>query len=253
MPRSFPRWRPDFPPRRARTSPLRRRARRSLLLVGALLAASFLAAPAASAETLPLPLSGSTHTSGRGYGHGHGLSQWGAYGAATKGLTHQQILGHYYPGTTLATNPASIIRVRLSGVSSSAVTVMMMPGLQLDTGTSVIRLGGGTASEPVDRWRLLATSTGQTLQWRVNGVWKSSGSYRNLTGTVDFLNSTSDTVRVARTDGLYREYPDRVQSVWIDSSNSLMTVNMVWLEKYLNGVVPNEMPASWPAAALRAQ
>jgi len=38
---------------------------------------------------------------GHGWGHGVGMSQYGAYGYAQHGWTYQQILAHYYPGTTL--------------------------------------------------------------------------------------------------------------------------------------------------------
>lgn len=38
---------------------------------------------------------------GSGWGHGVGLSQWGAYGLAQDGWTHQQILTHFYSGTDL--------------------------------------------------------------------------------------------------------------------------------------------------------
>ncbi|WP_216321464.1 SpoIID/LytB domain-containing protein [Deinococcus aestuarii] len=38
---------------------------------------------------------------GFGAGHGVGLSQYGALGLARQGMTHPQILGFYYPGTTL--------------------------------------------------------------------------------------------------------------------------------------------------------
>ncbi len=38
---------------------------------------------------------------GRGFGHGVGMSQWGAHAMALRGLSHQQILGHYYRGTSL--------------------------------------------------------------------------------------------------------------------------------------------------------
>lgn len=38
----------------------------------------------------------------RGYGHGVGLSQWGAKALAQQGQSYQEILAHYYPGTTLA-------------------------------------------------------------------------------------------------------------------------------------------------------
>ena len=40
---------------------------------------------------------------GRGFGHGIGLSQWGAHHMAHQGYAYQQILGHYYRGTQLAT------------------------------------------------------------------------------------------------------------------------------------------------------
>ena len=39
---------------------------------------------------------------GRGYGHGIGLSQYGAKGMAEAGYTYDQILAHYYVGTTLS-------------------------------------------------------------------------------------------------------------------------------------------------------
>ncbi len=38
---------------------------------------------------------------GTGYGHGIGMCHWGAMGRAEAGETHEQILRHYYPGTTL--------------------------------------------------------------------------------------------------------------------------------------------------------
>ena len=39
---------------------------------------------------------------GRGWGHGLGMSQWGAYNLSKQGVNYQQILGHYYQGTSLA-------------------------------------------------------------------------------------------------------------------------------------------------------
>ncbi len=38
----------------------------------------------------------------RGYGHGVGMSQEGANYYATQGMTYDEILAHYYPGTTLS-------------------------------------------------------------------------------------------------------------------------------------------------------
>src|SRR6059058_4957452 len=52
--------------------------------------------------------------SGHGWGHGVGMSQYGAYGYAQHGSTYDQILAHYYPGTSLAAAPAKSIRVLLA-------------------------------------------------------------------------------------------------------------------------------------------
>ena len=43
---------------------------------------------------------------GRGWGHGTGMSQWGAYGMAARGATYDEILRHYYTGTTVGPAPA---------------------------------------------------------------------------------------------------------------------------------------------------
>src|SRR4051812_9809244 len=59
--------------------------------------------------------SGTITLHGRGNGHGHGMSQYGAQGAAIAGLTSQQIVAFYYPGTTLDTIAASTVRVSISG------------------------------------------------------------------------------------------------------------------------------------------
>ena len=78
-------------------------ARRTvLLLVLALLAA---------AATSPARATPIVTITGHGNGHGIGLSQWGAEGLARAGATYQQILQHYYPGTTLEVRPATGIRV----------------------------------------------------------------------------------------------------------------------------------------------
>ena len=44
---------------------------------------------------------GKIHFRGRGYGHGIGLCQWGAKGAAERGLDHREILRRYYKGANI--------------------------------------------------------------------------------------------------------------------------------------------------------
>ena len=73
-------------------------------------------------ETYTVPASGKLALTGHGFGHGHGMSQYGAQGAALKGLTYQQILAFYYPGTTLGTATGSI-RVLITADNDNDVRV----------------------------------------------------------------------------------------------------------------------------------
>ena len=89
--------------------------RRFSLLVAVLAALSF----ASSAAASPLVI-----VWGRGWGHGIGMSQWGAYGLASgykvdHPYSHQEILGHYYTGTTVSTRPTSSVGVLLASGRSS--------------------------------------------------------------------------------------------------------------------------------------
>ncbi|MEB3322143.1 MAG: SpoIID/LytB domain-containing protein [Synechococcaceae cyanobacterium] len=90
--------------------------RKRLDLRSTLVSFRFEAAPAPGDPTLasaggpvPLPVfsvAGSSRlavapamvATGRGFGHGVGMSQWGAYGLARKGRSHEEILRHFYRG-----------------------------------------------------------------------------------------------------------------------------------------------------------
>ena len=70
-----------------------------LALVLAALGVPLVATAASAAEVYTMPSSGSWPIDGAGFGHGIGMSLWGAQGAAVQGLSYDQILGFYYPGT----------------------------------------------------------------------------------------------------------------------------------------------------------
>ncbi len=74
-------------------------------------------APTALADDfVPLPANGVFSITGHGFGHGIGMSQYGAFGAAQKGLAAAQILSFYYPGTTQQQVGNPPIRVHLTAV-----------------------------------------------------------------------------------------------------------------------------------------
>ena len=84
-----------------------------------------LAIPPAQADPRSSPRPGSFTIRGAGFGHGWGMSQYGAYGAARKGLTWKQILAFYYPGTKLTTMAGgTMLRVWVTGDTDGSLRVL---------------------------------------------------------------------------------------------------------------------------------
>lgn len=91
---------------------------------------------------------------GRGWGHGVGMSQWGAYGLAEQGFGYEDILSHYYTGTTVGVvDEASPIEVGLAWGEPKA------------TATGSFRIIDGRGRTLVER----AIGT-WTFDWRSTGV-----------------------------------------------------------------------------------
>src|SRR3954466_4701342 len=89
------------------------------------LAALGLAVPAAHAPKSAQSKSNAAHSSrrqalptifvvGHGWGHGVGLAQYGAYGYALHGWSFDEIVGHYFPDTTLGDTQKKSVRVLLA-------------------------------------------------------------------------------------------------------------------------------------------
>ena len=168
--------------------------------------------------------------SGRGWGHGVGLAQWGAYGFAQQGASYDEILAHYYTGTTLG--PAPVARVR----------VMLAEGRQrLTVGSEApftVRDGIGQL------WHLAAgeQTFGPGLRLRTTDVQQP----QQLPPPLLFLPGASP----LRFSG--RPYRGQFQGL-AGRPLALRAVNSVALEAYLFGVVPSEMPHTWLPEALKAQ
>jgi stage II sporulation protein D len=176
---------------------------------------------------------------GRGWGHGVGLSQYGAYGYALReGRDAQFILAHYYTGSDYGTAPAMRMRVRLKRARSpkiSGATRAISGGrrvrLRDDRGYRFQALNG-------DRVGVIDTATGRTRARLRVPVTVTGGASTRLHGSAE--NGLSS--------GFYRG-----RLVLTREGGAVLAVNHVTLEHYLYGVVPAEMPASWPAEALKAQ
>ena len=195
---------------------------------------------------------------GRGYGHGVGMSQYGARGRALAGQTAATILAHYYRGTTLGSISSNTpIRVRvLSGWTATPTAPLLVYG-RLAAWT----VDGIAGSFPADAaLRLIpattSTATGPRTTWRLR-ITAASGAVLH-----DAPKPASVVVRSAAAGGLLQLWSkpssyDRFRGVLrIIASSTTPTVNVadeLPLETYLRGVVPVEMPSTWPTQALKAQ
>jgi SpoIID/LytB domain protein len=210
-------------------------------------------AAVAVVETYTRPGGTSFSLAGRGYGHGRGMSQYGAYGAALKGLTRDQTLAFYYPNTTRSTaigNPT--VRVKLSALGSSSTQLVTTPNLVVSDGTKTGSLNSKNSDGTLRaRWRVVPEGTGLTLQWLQAGTWRSTSSWKAVTRPLSFSDTVLGKVRVVMPDGTQRDYRRTIRSV--RSGTGVMTLSVLSMNYYLQSVVPSEMPASWPATALQVQ
>jgi len=205
-----------------------------------------LASPATAVDSWPVPRQAWITINGHGYGHGHGMSQYGAEGAARRGLTYRQIADFYYPGTTWGAARGRV-RVQISADTTDDLVVLARDGLRVrDSGTGVVtQLPANGAT----RWRIIVSSTGQDRVSYLTDRWRP---WRGLEGKGAFSAGLAPVTLVTPSGNA--RYRGRLSAeAPTAGSRARNTINTLTLENYLKGVVPREMPASWSPAAVRAQ
>lgn len=232
---------------------------RKLAAAAAILLGALVLAPAGSAtavttnQTYTLPTSGSFTVTGHGFGHGHGMSQYGAQGAALKGLTEKQIVSFYYPGT-VAANWTGRISVLLTGDTTRDVVVRPTPGLTVrDLATRAVYPLPDIAG--VRAWRLNVAGThARSVLGYLTTSWHRyyPGGLHALDGDGQFAAPSGQLTLVTPSgDHAYRG--ELRAATPAAGSTDRNTVNIVAIDSYLRGVVPAEMPASWRPEAVQAQ
>ena len=236
--------------------PLHRLLLRTALLPLALVlgvASTVLPAGAATVHQVwTIPASGAFKLVGHGFGHGHGMSQYGAQGAALQGLTANQILAFYYPGTTVASYSGNVA-VLITADTTRDVIVLSQSGLSVtDLGSQKkypLTRSGAT------RWRLNVDAAGRTVVAYYTDGWHNyvatgmpsrlvgDGMFSALSGQLTLVTPYGN--RVYR--GALRAASPSTGSTDRD------TVNILPVDQYVKGVVASEMPASWKPAAVQAQ
>ena len=166
---------------------------------------------------------------GHGYGHGVGMSQYGAYGYAKHGVGYKKILTHYYSGTKIGRTKSKRIGVLLS----------TQPG-----GVSFkhAKRACGRDVKPSKSYRARLARGGAKIRLETGKGKKVASCGRKLgaigRGKLDISGL-----------GHYRG----ALVVKAAGGGSVNVINRLALDDYVKGVVPHEVPASWPADALRVQ
>jgi stage II sporulation protein D len=150
------------PPRATHVGNWIRRLLRAALAVSVLGSSAVLTTIPARADSAVSPKAGRFTIHGAGWGHGWGMSQYGAYGAARRGLSWKQILAFYYRGTQLKTMPSGTkIKIWITSDNDNSLRVLPATGLTVrDTAGHRYLLPTGAS---YTSWRITRAGAGYRL------------------------------------------------------------------------------------------
>ncbi|HXF71759.1 MAG TPA: SpoIID/LytB domain-containing protein [Actinomycetota bacterium] len=187
---------------------------------------------------------------GSGYGHGLGLSQWGAYGLALEGWSHQEILAHFYTGTEVARVADAPARLRIGLVQGERRVRLTAEAAPVE-----LRLDG-------PRGELVATvPAGETWTVRARDgryrIFDAAGS--GVGGPVGgpdrhlfaVYAPTGARVRIPEAGHAYARGWIEFNLYDCPDACRIRLVLSIASQEYLYGL--GEVPSSWPEEALEAQ
>ncbi len=200
---------------------------------------------------------------GHGWGPGIGMGQWGALGDALDGATYQQILLHFYGQTTsgpatLATLPAA------SEATDIRVALVQNDGnftiVSSDSPFSVagVSFAAGQAAEIVPASASAPSGATSGTGFDVfqgpgcAGPWPSTpvaSAVANPTAVpaqdppLGAPGAASQVLQLCQAGGNLEVRGDIEATT--NAAGQLRTVNILPLEQYVAGVVPNESPSGW--------
>jgi stage II sporulation protein D len=182
---------------------------------------------------------------GHGWGHGIGMSQYGSYGYAQHGWTYDRILAHYFQGTTLGT-----LR---RGTREKVLLAQRRPSIHVTFSSSA------TGSDASGTRRTLAAGSYRVDPGANAGklrLWSAASSRYVWKGIDTRLRIHPSSTPLRLDDTSLNGYGG--DHWWGDflisrSGGGVTLINDAPMERYVRGVVPCEMPASWAAQALKTQ
>ncbi len=194
---------------------------------------------------------------GGGWGHGVGMSQYGAYGRASDGHTHAEILDFYYPGSRLRTvEVEEDVRVHLHSAKGTIVDPTGVVQL-VDADGNVIHTHRNGARLTIDKTRRgfsVTKPNGRNVcvdrQTGRNECRGERISIRFVQGEPIRVDAV-DRISIGTTGNRYQWGELVISERTIGRDTLWVVLEGLTMDQYIYGLA--EVPASWPAAVLQAQ
>lgn len=215
-----------------------------------------LIAATSASNSKTVPSSRNISLIGHGFGHGIGMGQYGAQGAAIKGLPYDAIVKYYYPGTSFGSK-AGDIRVLITRNTTPVLVVRNRSGIVFRNIASnkTLALPTKVNGASVSAWRIVPIDATRgrlsALQYK-STAW---ATYLNTTWTGDGqFEAAGNPLTLIFPDGSMAGYRTALRSaVPSPGSADRSILNVTSIDNYVRGVVAAEMPSSWRTEALKAQ
>ncbi len=185
---------------------------------------------------------------GSGFGHGVGMSQWGTYGLALKGWSHQQMLKRFFTGTQIQTvKLPPYIRVGLvQGIKTFHLNACNGP-VELHVGSPVGRIAGTIPAG--DAWVVRVGSGSYRI---IDSSGQLVGGHAWGGPNIDLFATHSAGAMVQIQESNNISYNRGYIEFNIYGSNPRgRLIAVLGPQAYLYGL--GEVPSSWPMQAMEAQ
>ncbi len=193
---------------------------------------------------------------GSGWGHGIGLSQWGAYGLAQQGWTHQQILTHFFTGTEVGPAPTNkvpdVLRVGLTWDDPSFHLTAIGGPVPLVVGSSDAS-GTPVASIPKGVTWTVIVSSGQYQVLNAKGKQVGGQLWGSDLQDLFAVLGGPGRLRIKEADHSYDKgaIEFNIYAPCSACAQVLRAIALVDPQSYLYGL--GEVPSDWPVEAMEAQ
>ncbi len=186
------------------------------------------------------------------------MSQHGARGRALAGQDAATILAHYYQGANLrAIEPATVIRVRILwkwAASPADPLEVIGRGMAwtIDGIAGSFPKGAGLRVIPITT----TTPAGSKTTWRIEVRARDGAVIHDGAKPANLVvrgTTSRSRLQLASKPSSNNRYRGSLRIMTSSKAPRAKVVNTLALETYLRGVVPAEMPSSWPTTALEAQ